>query len=45
VPAWASRLSSRWSLRADYERLFEAGGERIVVDIDVDRFDIWALPK
>ena len=33
------KLSQRWSLRADYERLFEAGAE----SLDVDRFGLSAI--
>jgi opacity protein-like surface antigen len=33
------KLSPRWSLRADYERLFEAGAE----SVDVDRFGLSAI--
>jgi OOP family OmpA-OmpF porin len=33
------KLSQRWSVRADYERLFEAGAE----SLDVDRFGLSAI--
>jgi opacity protein-like surface antigen len=33
------KLSTRWTLRADYERLFEAGAEAV----DVDRFGLSAI--